>query len=77
MSFNERLEFLFKSTETLHASMHDAQEEQERRWKKKDELNLLIANVNRTDSQVEKLTKVIAAIGQTVLDHQDWIEKHS
>jgi hypothetical protein len=57
--------------------MHDAQEEQERRWKKKDELNLLIANVNRTDSQVEKLTKVIAAIGQTVLDHQDWIEKHS
>jgi hypothetical protein len=58
--------------------MQEAHEEQERRWKKTDEqINLLTANVNRTEAEVQKLTKVMAAIGQTVLDHQDWIEKHS
>lgn len=84
-TFDERLEFVFKSTESLHASMHEAHEEQQRRWteqesrwKKTDEQrSLLTTNVNRIEVQVEKLTKVMAAIGQTVLDHQDWIEKHA
>jgi prefoldin subunit 5 len=78
MSVDERLEFLLKSTESLHASLQEVhanlqqananrekdQAEQRLRWQKNDE-------------QIDKLTRVMAAIGQTVLNHQDWLEKHS
>jgi hypothetical protein len=78
MTVDERLEFLLKSTESLHASLQEvhANREQDRVDREKDQAEQRL-RWQKNDEQIDKLTRVMAAIGQTVLDHQDWIEKHS
>ncbi len=85
MSVDERLEFLLKSTESLHASLQEvhgslqeahANREKDQASREKDQAEQRL-RWQKNDEQIDKLTKVMAAIGQTVLDHQDWIEKHS
>jgi hypothetical protein len=65
MTIDERLEFLLKSSESLHANMQEMISEQEKRWKEQD------LRWAKTDARIDKLTNVMAAVISTVIDHEE------